>query len=118
MSDPGLHIETALVMQQLHGAKEIMVERIRQVVNEGWDFEHDDGYTQGQLLWAAVSYLQRAQEQTQGIAIQEGDPPTTWPFHKGWWKPSDDPLRNMTKAGALLAAEMDRLERLRSDGAR
>ena len=34
-----------------------------------------------------------------------------WPWSDKWWKPSDDPVRNLVKAGALLAAEIDRLQR-------
>jgi hypothetical protein len=30
-----------------------------------------------------------------------------------WWKPSTDPIRNLERAGALIAAEIDRLERAR-----
>ena len=30
-----------------------------------------------------------------------------------WWKPSADPVRNLEKAGALIAAEIDRLLRQR-----
>jgi hypothetical protein len=39
--------------------------------------------------------------------------PSSWPWDYDWWKPSDDPIRNLTKAGALIAAEIDRLNRLR-----
>ena len=35
-----------------------------------------------------------------------------WPWDMKWWKPSDeDPIRNLVKAGALIAAEIDRLQR-------
>lgn len=34
-----------------------------------------------------------------------------------WWKPSDDPVRNWVKAGALFQAEKERLERAGRDGA-
>lgn len=37
-----------------------------------------------------------------------------WPFDAEWWKPSNDPVRNLVKAGALIAAEIDRL--LRAQG--
>ena len=33
-----------------------------------------------------------------------------WPWDKKWWKPSDDPIKNLIKAGALIAAEIDRLQ--------
>lgn len=32
-----------------------------------------------------------------------------WPWDNKWWKPSDDPIKNLIKAGALIAAEIDRL---------
>lgn len=37
-----------------------------------------------------------------------------WPWDASWWKPSADPIRNLVKAGALIAAEIDRLQRLTS----
>ena len=51
---------------------------------------------------------------------EEGDengkvrPCWDWPWAKKWWKPSDDPVRNLVKAGALIAAEIDRLESLKA----
>jgi len=34
------------------------------------------------------------------------------PFDEEWWKPSpDDPVWQLVKAGALIAAEIDRLRR-------
>jgi len=44
----------------------------------------------------------------------DGQPgvPTMWPWHQGWWKPSpNDRIRELVKAGALIAAEIDRLQR-------
>lgn len=38
--------------------------------------------------------------------------PDGWPFGQDWWKPSNDPIRNLVKAGALIAAEIDRLHRI------
>ncbi len=38
-----------------------------------------------------------------------------WPWGKSWWKPSDDPIRDLEKAGALIAAEIDRRLRLRPE---
>jgi hypothetical protein len=34
-----------------------------------------------------------------------------WPWDERWWKPSNDPIRDLVKAGALIAAEIDRLQR-------
>jgi hypothetical protein len=35
-----------------------------------------------------------------------------WPWDNKYWKPSEDKVRNLVKAGALIAAEIDRLQRL------
>lgn len=37
------------------------------------------------------------------------------PWDAGWWKPSDNPMRNLIKALARYAAEMDRLQRRSGD---
>ena len=42
------------------------------------------------------------------------EPPDSWPWALGWWKPGTDPIRNLEKAGALIAAEIDRLLRKRA----
>lgn len=33
-----------------------------------------------------------------------------WPWAVRWWKPKD-PIRDLVRAGALIAAEIDRLQR-------
>lgn len=37
--------------------------------------------------------------------------PDSWPWAKKYWKPKT-PLEDLVKAGALIAAEIDRLQRL------
>lgn len=105
------------------GAERISEERRRQVSEEQWTPEHDDQWKDGQLLFAAESYLQHARLQAIVEAYaNEGDPtsvytcPSQWPWDSEWWKPSDDPLRNLEKAGALIAAEIDRIQRFRKLG--
>ena len=41
-------------------------------------------------------------------------PNPQWPFEDAAWKPSHDPVKNLVKAGALIAAEIDRLQRQKS----
>lgn len=89
------------------GAGMIASERARQIAAEGWTPLHDDSHTDGELVRAAVCYL---------AASYNGDMPN-WPWDYAWWKPSDDPVRNLTKAGALIAAEIDRCLRGRPLGA-
>ena len=43
-------------------------------------------------------------------------PAHDWPWGSEYWKPSEDPVRNLVKAGALIAAEIDRLNRAKAKG--
>ncbi len=94
------------------GAQLIALERERQMKVEGWTPAHDDKHTDNELAKAAESYLV-----TVTTPDEEGDEngkpraAWDWPWDKNWWKPSKDPVRNLVKAGALIAAEIDRLQR-------
>lgn len=96
------------------GADRILAERLRQMDVEGWTPEHDDvEHKNGELALAAWSYLTEC-------AAFGGDPcgdepPDGWPWDASWWKPSPDAVRNLEKAGALIAAEIDRLLRIEPD---
>ena len=92
------------------GANLIAAERQRQITSEGWSPDHDSSNTNYQLSDAAVSYA------TAGYGgpyshPRAGHPPESWPWGAEWWKPSSDPIRNLVRAGALIAAEIDRLQR-------
>lgn len=94
------------------GAAAITAERQRQIISEGWTSEHDDVHRSGSLAIAAECYIEAAN------TVMHAEPgyvpvvPPRWPWHRDWWKPADTPQRNLEKAGALLAAEWDRLDRL------
>ena len=96
------------------GIEIISEERQRQLLGEGWTSEHDDEHHKGELAFAAKEYAQYAAFQS----IIEYDEklkyfvPYLWPWDETWWKPSNDIVRNLAKAGALIAAEIDRLQRL------
>lgn len=90
-------------MSRPTGVDLIYVERLRQVQVEVWTPEHDDAHVDGELARAARAYL----------SVDEAEPmipPVGWPWETMAWKPGD-PLRNHVKAGALVAAEIDRLLR-------
>lgn len=90
------------------GTELIAEERARQIKSEGWTPAHDDEHEHGQLLDAGLSYL-RAAINVGHPAMR--NPPREWPWEAEWWKPSSEPIRNLVKAGALIAAEIDRLQR-------
>jgi hypothetical protein len=84
----------------------IAAERARQQTAEGWDTGHDDEHDQGELAAAAASYA----APYRGIVPEV--PPATWPWGRRWWKPTpDDRVRELVKAGALIVAEIERLQR-------
>lgn len=95
------------------GIEVIAAERFRQKAVEGWTNEHDDQHAKGELAAAGASYAiaAHAQVKFQRRTMQDITPPSQWPFDACWWKLSDDPVRTLAKAGALIAAEIDRLQR-------
>lgn len=87
-------------------ARDVLAERHRQISAEGWTPEHDDEHDMGSLASAAGCYAMYT------LAYPTGDPHPNWPWDKAWWKPSQDGRRNLVKAGALILAEIERLDRL------
>lgn len=98
------------------GTELIAEERERQISKEGWTPEHDAEHTEGELLEAGMSYAhavryQYEAESLEVIKVHAQAKTIPWPWDIAWWKPSEDPIRNLVKAGALIAAEIDRLQR-------
>lgn len=100
------------------GAILIAEERVRQVAEEGWLAAHDDEHVTGEMASAAIVYVLHGRHAsaypdlprpTPGVYL--GEPGRLWPWADGWLKLSDDPIPNLIKAGALIAAEIDRLQR-------
>lgn len=87
------------------GASLIAAERIRQITEEGWTAEHDDLHEIGEMALAAICY---ASSHLHWFPI---DIEKAWPWSWEWWKPKDD-ITNLVRAGALIAAEIDRLKRI------
>ncbi|MCK9599658.1 MAG: hypothetical protein M0R06_11500 [Sphaerochaeta sp.] len=87
----------------------IAQERNRQIKAEGWTEEHDKQHSRGELSMAATCYTLVAVDQIKKYPSAEVMP-SFWPWHHLWWKPTKDPIRNLVKAGALIAAEIDRIQ--------
>lgn len=113
------------------GAELISEERQRQIEVEGWTPKHDDEHSKNELSLAAIVY---AYPSPRPIEIK-----SLWPWDWSWWKPtipeltehsngreqagdhipitvSDEAwrtahIRDLTKSGALIAAEIDRIQR-------
>lgn len=98
----------------MNGAELIAAERQRQIDAEGWTPEHDDEHVECEMLRAALCYAEAAGFDLGMEGSVTGDPPLAphrWPWDESWWKPYGEPVRNLVKAGALIAAEIDRLSR-------
>ena len=87
-------------------------ERSRQLFDLELTAAHDDHHTGGQLVEAAMCYALIATFQLSVDVDVDGiAPPRTWPWRADQWHPAPNPKRNLEKAGALIAAEWDRLDR-------
>lgn len=90
-------------------ARDIIAERQRQIFDEGWTLDHDDRHDGGDLARAAACYAFNASGASESRASQMLN--LCWPWSTNWWKPTDH-RRNLVKAGALILAEIERLDRM------
>lgn len=79
----------------------IVAERERQVTAEGYTPEHDTDHKPGELAQAGACYAMEHGPDEQVRAV-----PLDWPWDREWWKPKGIE-RDLVRAGALLAAEVD-----------
>ncbi len=100
-----------------HGSELIAIERNRQISEEGYNECHDSEYVCSELTDAAIMYAMRdywKQRLNPMIVGKREVPGTMWPWAAKYYKPSNYPypynrIRDLSKAGALIAAEIDRL---------
>lgn len=95
------------------GVLEIDNERFRQISEKGWTAEHDDHHINGELANAAATYAM-TEEQRDYMNDNWGNDMylTMWPFDLSWLKfTPENRIKQLTKAGALIAAEIERLQR-------
>ncbi|HHG1236668.1 hypothetical protein IFY65_03796 [Klebsiella pneumoniae] len=96
-------------------AADVLEERQRQVTAEWWSFKHDDQYKNTELAFAASCYAFHAAAaswdlEDDGIPYDSHPVPKQWPWDPSWWKPTDA-RRDLVKAGALILAEIERIDR-------
>jgi hypothetical protein len=91
-----------------NGIELIREERERQVA-KGYTPSHDDLHDTGEIANAAYCILF---EHTQGPGcLEEEDEPENWVQALALEMRKADPIRRMQVAGALIAAEIERLQR-------
>lgn len=102
------------------GAEQIAAERLRQRTEEGHTDEGDDDWKEGQLARAAVCYAVPPEffPVLFGKARFDGVP-AFWPWNRKWFNPKPaDRVKDLVRSGALLAAEIDRIDRETEERAR
>lgn len=93
--------------------RDVLAERARQVSAEGWTPEHDDTNSDSEMAQASACYaLNAAGWKTEAL---RGCWPIKW--MAAWFKPTT-PRRDLVKAGALILAEIERLDRAEGRGAK
>ena len=112
--------------------KLIEEERQRQITVEGWTPEHDDSHNKGDLALAAACYAandngtmfhgpRKIFDKKESPGWDEISFKDLWPWDKKWDKRGNGStnvdraissrIRELTKAGALIVAEIERLQR-------
>jgi hypothetical protein len=88
---------------------DITDERIRHVEHLGYDLSHDDEHVDGSLSRAAACYA--APDAIEwGTWISRARRALKWPWERRNWKPKSR-RENLVRAGALIVAEIERLDR-------
>lgn len=100
--------------------QDVIAERERQVTAEGWTPDHDDRHSGGEMAKAAACYAYVTSLPSTVRESLEHDPEFNgknlvitkriWPWAWTWWKPKS-PRRDLVRAGALIIAEIERLDR-------
>lgn len=87
----------------MDGAERIAAERQRQIGAEGYTLAHDNQHVHGELASMAAKYALPHH-------WREWCSTPLWIVKEWSFRPSpDDRIKELTKAGALIAAEIDRL---------
>jgi|GEM_PF-2339212 hypothetical protein len=95
-------LEGAAIPAVSQAARDVLAERRRQIEQEGWTPEYDDEFHPGgRLAHAAACYA---------LGKHTIGPHVLWPWNWSWWKPKDR-RNDLVRAGALILAEIERLDR-------
>lgn len=96
-------------------ARDVLAERARQISVEGWTPEHDDEHDYGELSRAAAAYALFAASTMSahpGVATMlHRSSSEAWPWEGPSKARASSERRNLIKAGALILAEVERLDR-------
>lgn len=114
-----IEAQITTIESQARAMASIHTERTAHTTREEWSAEHDDGHVKGELWRAALFYANTAIK-TPIWAFTRFH--VEWPWEPQWFKPwkkngfgnyttEIDQERCLIKAGALIIAEQERLDR-------
>jgi hypothetical protein len=96
----------------MSGIDLIAKERQRQIEEEGWTPEHDDDHRYGSLAVVAATLACDGTDARVIDPLERGTDDDPWGLlSKHGYQAGGDDIRKLSIAGALIAAEIDRLER-------
>lgn len=102
-------VDVEKAAERMTGAELIAAERSRQITQENWDSQHDDEHSCGTLsVIAAALAVSGTDARVEDPCDRVIDGYDCWGLRK---KHGDNPIRCLAIAGALIAAEIDRLQR-------
>lgn len=91
-------------------ARDVLAERQRQISAEGWTPAHDDEHGDGSMGTAAACYALANVTSARPGALSPSYLAAWVGWGNGWFKPGSH-RRNLEKAGALILAEIERIDR-------
>lgn len=107
--------ETVCAGRSTSGSELIAAERKRQIEEKGFTAQHDAGHSSMCMAVAGAAYALDAagdhHESRNWRRVYKNSFSSLWPWDEEWFKPTpEDPVRQLVKAGALIAAEIDRIQ--------
>lgn len=104
--------------QPSRAAADVLAERQRQIDGENRDAHNDDTLGFGEMARAAACYaivgsLAGRRDEVVELSMEHGAVPVfrvKWPWEWHWWKPRNQ-RRDLVRAGALIIAEIERMDR-------
>lgn len=103
------------VLQITEAERNVILERRRQVLGEGWSPANDDAYEHFELARAAAAYAESASDNNRDHAKMQMEPlkppvPGIWPFDIEWFK-SKSRRSDLVKCSALAIAQIEAIDR-------
>ena len=117
IANPNATADLARAILPTAAARDVLIERRRQITVEGHSLSHDDVHDGGEMAGAAACYAMHGlmieqdalREKVQRLVRE------LWPWADRLWKPKDR-RHDLIKAAALLLAEIERLDRITERG--